>query len=82
MGVTGLLAVVVAFLVLPDVSPDVESSRIRDLPSIVRADPRIAAVGTVNFVVRVLFAGVLLSTVVLYAEPLCFRRLVFQQMPT
>ena len=66
-GVAGLLAAVVAFLVLPDVSPDVGASPLRELPSIVRADPRIAAVGTVNFVVRFLFAGVLLSTIVLYA---------------
>jgi len=67
-GVAGLLAAVVAFLVLPDVSPDVEASTLRELPGIVRADPRIAAVGTVNFVVRFLFAGVLLSTAVLYAR--------------
>lgn len=66
-GIAGLLAAVVAFLVLPDVSPDVEASTLRELPGIVGADPRIAAVGTVNFVVRFLFAGVLLSTVVLYA---------------
>jgi len=67
-GAAGLLAAVVAFAVLPDVSPDVEASRLRDLPGIVRADPRIASVGTVNFVVRFLFAGVLLSTAVLYAR--------------
>jgi len=67
-GVAGLLAAVVAFLVLPDVSPEVGASPLRELPAIVRADPRIAAVGTVNFVVRFLFAGVLLSTVVLYAD--------------
>lgn len=66
-GVAGLFAAVVAFLVLPDVSPDVGASPLRELPAIVRADPRIAAVGTVNFVVRFLFAGILLSTVVLYA---------------
>jgi len=66
-GAAGLLAAVVAFLVLPEVSPDVGASPLRELPGIVRADPRIAAVGTVNFVVRFLFAGVLLSTVVLYA---------------
>ena len=34
----------------------------------VRADVRIFTVGVVNFTVRLLFAGVLLSTVVLYAE--------------
>jgi len=66
-GIAGLLAAFVALLVLPDVSPDVEASTLRELPGIVSADPRIAAVGTVNFVVRFLFAGVLLSTVVLYA---------------
>jgi MFS family permease len=67
-GVAGLFAALVAFLVLPDVSPDVGASPLRELPGIVRADPRIAAVGTVNFVVRFLFAGVLLSTAVLYAQ--------------
>jgi MFS family permease len=67
-GSAGLLAAVVAFLVLPDVSPDIEASPLRDLPGIVRADLRIASVGTVNLVVRFVFAGVLLSTVVLYAR--------------
>jgi MFS family permease len=67
-GVAGLLAALVAFLVLPDVSPEVEASPLRELPSIVRADSRIAAVGTVNLVVRFVFAGVLLSTAVLYAR--------------
>ena len=67
-GVAGLMAAVVAVLVLPDVSPDVEASTLRELPRIVGADPRIAAVGTVNFIVRFLFAGVLLSTVVLYTQ--------------
>jgi MFS family permease len=67
-GAAGLLAAVVAALVLPDVRPDVEASALRDLPGTVRADPRIAAVGAVNLVVRFLFAGVLLSTAVLYAQ--------------
>jgi MFS family permease len=43
-------------------------SRLRDLPAVVGSDPRIAAVAGVNFIVRFLFAGVLLSTVVLYAQ--------------
>jgi MFS family permease len=67
-GVAGLFAAVVAFAVLPDVSPDVDTtSSLRAVPGIVRADPRIFTVGAVNFVVRFLFAGVLLSTIVLYA---------------
>jgi MFS family permease len=67
-GAAGLLAAVLAALVLPDVRPDVEASALRELPDIVRADTRIAAVGAVNLVVRFLFAGILLSTAVLYAE--------------
>jgi MFS family permease len=67
-GCAGLIAAVVAFLVLPDVSPDIDASPLRELPTIVRADRRIASVGTVNLVVRFVFAGVLLSTVVLYAR--------------
>jgi Arabinose efflux permease len=68
-GCAGLFAAGVAALVLPDVSPDVGSTaRLRDLPGMVRADGRILAVGAVNLVVRFVFAGVLLSTVVLYAR--------------
>ncbi|UIO99592.1 MFS transporter [Halobaculum sp. CBA1158] len=68
-GVAGLFAAAVAYRVLPNVSPDVgEKSRLRDVPTLVRADPRIGAVGAVNFTIRFLYAGVLLSTVVLYTE--------------
>jgi MFS family permease len=67
-GCAGLLAALVAFLVLPDVTPEIQASPLRDLPKIVRADLRIASVGTVNLVVRFVFAGVLLSTIVLYAR--------------
>jgi MFS family permease len=68
-GFAGLFAAVVAVLVLPDINADVETtSSLRDLPGIVGADVRVFTVGAINFVVRFLFAGVLLSTVVLYAE--------------
>jgi MFS family permease len=68
-GVAGMFAAVVALIVLPDINADVEAtSSLRDLPALVGADSRIFAVGAINFVVRFLFAGVLLSTVVLYAE--------------
>jgi MFS family permease len=68
-GAAGLFAAAVAYRVLPDVSPEVgEKSRLRDVPALVRADPRIGAVGAVNFTIRFLYAGVLLSTVVLYTE--------------
>lgn len=68
-GMTAMFATLVAAIVLPEVSPEVsQPTRLRDFPSVVRADERVFAIGTVNFVVRFLFAGVLLSTVVLYAE--------------
>ena len=67
-GCAGLFAAGVAALVLPDLDPDVDrTGSLREIPTIVRGDPRIASVGAVNFVVRFLFVGVLLSTVVLYA---------------
>jgi MFS family permease len=68
-GASGLLAMVVAAAVLPNLTPSVETpTRLRDVPGLVRADPRIFTIGSVNFTVRFLFAGVLLSTIVLYAE--------------
>lgn len=68
-GSTGLFAAVVAFFVLPNVDASVGTpTRLVELPALVRADQRILAVGSVNFTVRFLYSGVLLSTVVLYAE--------------
>ena len=67
-GFAGLFAAGVAALVLPDLEPDIDrTATLRELPSVVRRDPRIASVGAVNFLVRFLFVGVLLSTIVLYA---------------
>jgi len=68
-GVAAMSAAVVAAAILPEVSPSVGGGAgLRAIPRLVRADSRILAIGTVNFTVRFLFAGVLLSTVVLYAE--------------
>ncbi|ELZ93191.1 MFS transporter [Haloferax sulfurifontis] len=67
-GCAGLFAALVAISVLPDVKTDVTAaSSLRDVPRLVSADIRIFTVGTVNFAVRFLFSGVLLSTAVLYA---------------
>ena len=67
-GTLGLVATAVAAVVLPDLRPSVETTTtLRALPSLVRREPRIAIIGVVNFTVRFLFAGVLLSTIVLYA---------------
>ncbi|AEN05732.1 MFS transporter [Halolamina sp.] len=68
-GVAGLFAAVVAFVVLPNVDSTVSSTtRLRDLPQVVRADNRILGIGFANFSVRFLYAGILLSTVVLYTN--------------
>jgi MFS family permease len=68
-GATGVFAALVALFVLPDVTPDIsDPARIRDLPAIVRADPRITTIGLVNLSVRFLFAGIVIATIVLYAE--------------
>lgn len=67
-GIAGLFSAVVAFWVIPDVSPELGGRvGLREVPRLVGRDPRVLTVGVVNFVVRFLFAGVLLSTVVLYA---------------
>jgi len=68
-GTAVMVAAAIAVAVLPDVNADVEAAAsFRELPGIVGGDSRILAVGVVNLVVRFLFAGVLLSTVVLYAD--------------
>jgi len=73
-GIAGVFATVVAFFVIPNVNADVgQAAGIRAIPGMIRRDPRIGTVGFVNFAVRFLFAGVLLSTVVLYAETFGIR---------
>jgi len=67
-GCAGLLAAIVAAAVLPDVRPAVEGrTGLRDLPRVLGEDTRVLVVCAVNFVVRFVFGGVLLSTVVIYA---------------
>jgi MFS family permease len=66
-GSFGLLATVVAFYVLPEVRADVSATAgLRELPAMVRRDPRVLAIGGVNLLVRGLFVA-MLSTVVVYA---------------
>jgi len=68
-GVAAVVALVSCAFVLPDVSPDLDGGRtgLRDVPRLAFSDVRVFAVGATNFVVRFLFVGVLLSTVVEYA---------------
>jgi DHA1 family multidrug resistance protein-like MFS transporter len=66
-GVAALFAAVVAAIVLPNVEGDVSATtRLRDLPRVVGADRRVLGIGVANFSIRFLYAGILLSTVVLY----------------
>lgn len=68
-GGLALLAGVVAAVVLPRVEPETdERARLWDVPSIVRREPRIFPLGVGNMTIRFVFGGVLLATVVKYAE--------------
>ncbi|WP_082224542.1 MFS transporter [Halolamina rubra] len=68
-GGLGLFAAFVAFVVLPNVEGSASATtRLRDLPAVVRADARVLGIGATNFAVRLLYAGILLSTVVLYTR--------------
>ena len=68
-GILGLLSGAVAALVVPDMTVEVtRTNSLRAVPSLVRADIRILAVSVINLAVRFLYAGILLSTVVLYAQ--------------
>ncbi|NHX35368.1 MULTISPECIES: MFS transporter [Halolamina] len=68
-GVAGLFAAFVAFVVLPNVEGSASTTtRLRDLPAVVRADARVLGIGATNLAVRFLYAGILLSTVVLYTR--------------
>jgi len=68
-GVAAAVALVVCALVLPDLRPDSggHEGGLRDVPRLAFGDARVFAIGATNFIVRLLYAGVLLSTVVEYA---------------
>jgi MFS family permease len=68
-GGLAMLAAFVAYLVIPEVESEAETrTGLRDIPRIVRDEPRILPVGLGNFIIRFMFAGVLLTTVVIYAD--------------
>lgn len=68
-GATEFVAVLIAFFVLPTIREAAHHpARIREIPGLVRSDMRIFIIGSVNFTIRFLFSGILLSTLVIYAE--------------
>ncbi|MDZ7688711.1 MAG: MFS transporter [Halobacteriales archaeon] len=68
-GVLAIVAAFVAYLVIPEVESAADSrTTLRDIPRIIRDEPRVLPVGLGNFIIRFMFAGVLLTTVVIYAD--------------
>ena len=68
-GVADVLALVVAYFVLPDLRATVEDqTKLREVPRLTLSDLRVFAIGLTNFVGRFLYAGILLSTIVTYAD--------------
>ncbi|MFC6941503.1 MFS transporter [Salinirubellus sp. GCM10025818] len=68
-GVLAGLAGVIGYRVLPDVRPETGGrTRLRDIPGMVRREPRVLPIGVGNTTIRFVFGGVLLATVAKYAE--------------
>lgn len=68
-GALALIAGLVATAVLPRVQPETDQrARLRDVPAIIRRQPLIFPLGVGNLTIRFVFGGVLLATVVKYAE--------------
>ena len=67
-GVLALIAGIVASLVLPEVDAETDQqARLRDIPEMLRREPRILPLGIGNMTIRFIFGGVMLSTVASYA---------------
>lgn len=68
-GVLALSAGIIATVVLPRVKPETEErARLRDMPAMIRREPRIFPIGIGNMTIRFIFGGVLLATVARYAS--------------
>jgi MFS family permease len=73
-GVCALLAGIVAAAVLPDVTPNHETSGgLRDIPALLRRRPVVFPIGFGNFTLQLLWGGVLLTTLAKYAEAFAFE---------
>lgn len=68
-GTLAMVAGLVGALVIPDVDPETDDrSRLGALPAMIRREPRVLPLGVGNLTIRFVFGGVLLATVVTYAE--------------
>jgi MFS family permease len=68
-GVLAGIAGLVGYRVLPDVRSETDGrTRLRDVPGMVRREPRVLPIGVGNATLRFVFGGVLLATAAKYAE--------------
>ncbi|MDF9747508.1 MFS transporter [Natrinema salsiterrestre] len=69
-GVLALIAGTVATLVLPDVHGGAEgrAAKLREVPSLLAGNPTVVLIGYGNFTVRLLWGGIILSTLARYAS--------------
>ncbi|WP_226482501.1 MFS transporter [Natrinema amylolyticum] len=70
-GVLALIAGTLATLVLPDVHGGADESRaakLREVPALLAANPTVVLIGYGNFTVRLLWGGIILSTLARYAS--------------
>ncbi|WP_226005121.1 MFS transporter [Natrinema salinisoli] len=69
-GVLALIAGTVATLVLPDVhaGADGRGAKLREVPSLLASNPTVVLIGYGNFTVRLLWGGIILSTLARYAS--------------
>lgn len=69
-GALALIAGIVATLVLPDVHGGAEgrAAKLREVPSLLASNPTVLLIGYGNFTVRLLWGGIILSTLARYAS--------------
>lgn len=68
-GILALIAGFVAASVLPDIHPDTDQrATLREIPAMIRREPRIFPLGFGNMTIRFIFGGLLLATVASYAQ--------------
>lgn len=66
-GFAGLVGCTIGYFFFPSIKGNIkEPAPLGALPGMVRADIRVLVIGYVNFTIRLLYVGVLLSTIVLY----------------
>ena len=69
-GILALLAGTVAAIVLPDVAPETDErgAKLRQIPALIRERPSVLPIGFGNFTLQFLWGGIVLTTLVRYAD--------------